>query len=327
MQVITSTEVSKTFGVSTRMLRYYEKAGLISPMRKEDYAYRCYDESTVRRLQQILVLRKLRIPLKQIAVILTDKEMQESYRCLQKRLEETNQEIEALETIRTVLQTFISKIGNPERRKTCAELLDDTTLVEIAEKLVLPKSTLKEKKISMNDLDRAEEVLTDDLRVRFVMLPPATVASYHFIGENPEETVCDVVSRFVQQAKLYEIKPDARMFGFNHPNPSPDKPYGYEVWVTVPDDLNVPAPLVKKRMKGGMYAALTISFPNFQEWELIIKWVQRNEVWEADYAPEEEEIMGGLLEEHLNWVYASHRNWAEDTPDGQIDLLVPIRRK
>lgn len=327
MQVITSTEVSKTLGVSTRMLRYYEKAGLISPMRKEDYAYRCYDESTVRRLQQILVLRKLRIPLKQIAVILTDKEMQESYRCLQKRLEETNREIEALETIRTVLQTFISKIGNPERRKTCAELLDDTTLVEIAEKLVLPKSTLKEKKISMNDLDRAEEVLTDDLRVRFVMLPPATVASYHFIGENPEETVGDVVSRFVQQAKLYEIKPDARMFGFNHPNPSPDKPYGYEVWVTVPDDLNVPAPLVKKQMKGGMYAALTISFPNFQEWELIIKWVQRNEVWEADYAPEGEEIMGGLLEEHLNWVYASHRNWAEDTPDGQIDLLVPIRRK
>lgn len=67
MSIQTVTVVSRTLNISTRMLRYYEKIALISPVRKGDYAYRCYEEFTVRRVQQILVLRKLRIPLKQIA--------------------------------------------------------------------------------------------------------------------------------------------------------------------------------------------------------------------------------------------------------------------
>lgn len=75
MSIQTVTVVSRTLNISTRMLRYYEKIGLISPVRKGDYAYRCYDEFTVRSVQQILVLRKLRIPLKQIAQILIDEDI------------------------------------------------------------------------------------------------------------------------------------------------------------------------------------------------------------------------------------------------------------
>lgn len=70
MENLTISQVSKIYDIMPRMLRRYEKLGLIQPLRKEDYAYRLYDENAVRRLQQIIILRKLSIPLKQIALIL-----------------------------------------------------------------------------------------------------------------------------------------------------------------------------------------------------------------------------------------------------------------
>ncbi len=59
----------KNLGISSRMLRYYEQIGLIGSRRVEDYAYRVYDEEAIRRLRQIIILRKLRVPVKQIREI------------------------------------------------------------------------------------------------------------------------------------------------------------------------------------------------------------------------------------------------------------------
>ena len=64
--MLTITEVTRTHAVSTRMLRYYEQQGLLCSQRREGYAYRVYDEENIARLRLILVLRKLRIPLKRI---------------------------------------------------------------------------------------------------------------------------------------------------------------------------------------------------------------------------------------------------------------------
>ena len=69
---MTVTEVSRAYGVSARMLRHYEKLGLISSGRKEDYSYRVYRPEDIQRLRQILVLRKLRLSLKEIGSILND---------------------------------------------------------------------------------------------------------------------------------------------------------------------------------------------------------------------------------------------------------------
>jgi len=45
MEYQTSNQVSQNYGVSTRMLRYYEQIGLLKSNRKDDYAYRVYDEN------------------------------------------------------------------------------------------------------------------------------------------------------------------------------------------------------------------------------------------------------------------------------------------
>lgn len=68
-QMQTISTVSKNLGISSRMLRYYEQIGLIESQRVEDYVYRVYDEEAIRRLRRIIILRKLRVPVKQIREI------------------------------------------------------------------------------------------------------------------------------------------------------------------------------------------------------------------------------------------------------------------
>lgn len=168
-----------------------------------------------------------------------------------------------------------------------------------------------------------------ELNVRILKLPPMTVASYHCIGDDPEEQVFGVMTEFAQKIRLYEIKPDARMIGFNRPNPGvlEDGTHGYEVWVTIPEDMELPEPLVKKRYDGKrLYAVLAIRFPEFELWGDLINWVNNNEQYETDYT--EEELAGqiGGFEEELNWAYGALNGWPEET-GGQIDIMVPIKKK
>lgn len=328
MGFMTISEVTKTFHVSTRMLRYYDEIGLLPSKRREDYAYRVYDEADIKRLQLILTLRKLRIPLKKIALIFNNTESNEIVEIFQESMNELDEELSALQTIHDILSKFISRLNYATHINVKMEVFDNTDLMNVIQTLSLSRNHFKEEK-SLEELNKANEALSKLRNVRIVLLPPCTVASYHYIGENPEEHVGDVIDKFVRESKLYEKKPDARMFGFNHPNPTPDKPHhGYEDWVTIPEDMEVPAPLVKKEFAGGMYAAHTIAFPEFQEWNLLIEWANENEKFMLNFSEQGEEIMGGCLEEHLNWVYTSHMNWPEKGRiDGFIDLLLPVKLK
>ena len=328
MNTLTITQVTKLYDVTPRMLRHYEKLGLITPCKSEDYAYRLYDEAAIKRLQQIIILRKLRFSLKQISLILQDNAGQEALQIMRDNIAELDSEIDSLSKVRAILREFTNLLDLSLRTKMSFDLLKDETIRSVIDTLALSKSTLKEK-YSMTDLEKANDVLNRPENVRIVLLPPFTVASFHQIGKNPEES--DEVSDFIRESQLYEIKPDARFFGFNHPNPGvrDDGLYGYEQWVTIPDDIELPLPptLTKKHFDGGLYAALTIRFPEFHRWNDLVRWVNESDRYEADYSELGDEIMGGCLEEHLNWVYSAHMGWPENGIDGQLDLLLPIKPK
>ena len=323
----TITEVSRTLDVSTRMLRYYEQQGLITSRRREDYAYRVYDEENVNRLRIILVLRQLRVPLKAIRQILTECDADQAIAILQQRAREVQEEIRSLETIRQVLLTFIHRIGGASGAAERVASLGDEGLMAAVRALGLSSETLKERVI-MSEINHAEQEQWRKLNVRILLLPPMTVAAFHYVGAECEDHAQAMAGQFIRDSGLYALKPDSRMFGFNHPNPSPDRPhYGYEVWLTIPDDFDMPAPGEKKRFPGGLYAAHAIDFGNFHEWGWLAQWVENNPDWAGNGSPEGPENMFGGLEEHLNWVYAAHQGWPEDGIPGKIDLLHPIRKK
>ena len=66
----TVNEISKITGVSVRTLHHYDSIGLLKPTKVTEAGYRLYDDTALKRLQQILLFRELEFPLKDIRDIL-----------------------------------------------------------------------------------------------------------------------------------------------------------------------------------------------------------------------------------------------------------------
>lgn len=321
MDYMTIGEVSSMFQISARMLRYYEKVGLIESTRKEDYAYRIYDADTIRKVQQIIILRKLQIPLKQIRCMMNGNK-EEAIHILETRIHDMNQSEVSIQTMKKGLERLLELLYEDNSEKNYMDCVQEHTIVELIAFLPLEKHHFKEE----SKMNHAKEMVEKESCIRIVLLPPCTVASYQFIGDEPEEATGAVMDKFIRTSKLYERKPDARMFGFNNPDPEPGKEYhGYENWVTIPDDMELPTPLVKKQFPGGLYAAYTINFPDFHEWNFLTEWVENHKIYQPNYHDKSMKDQGGCMEEYLNWVYASHIGWTENGIDGKVDLLLPIK--
>lgn len=63
-------QVSESSGVSQRMIRHYEKIGLIAPASRRDSGYRDYDQRDVHTLQFIGRARDLGFPIEEIRHLL-----------------------------------------------------------------------------------------------------------------------------------------------------------------------------------------------------------------------------------------------------------------
>jgi MerR family transcriptional regulator, thiopeptide resistance regulator len=63
-------DISRLTGVTVRALHHYDEIGLVKPSQRSPAGYRLYDESDALRLQQVLVLRELGVPLDEIAGVL-----------------------------------------------------------------------------------------------------------------------------------------------------------------------------------------------------------------------------------------------------------------
>lgn len=66
----TIKKFASMFGLTPKALRHYDKIGLLTPSGKSVSGYRLYATEDIERLRRILLLRQVRIPLKQIAEIL-----------------------------------------------------------------------------------------------------------------------------------------------------------------------------------------------------------------------------------------------------------------
>lgn len=326
MELMTVSQVSRSLGISTRMLRYYEQAGLVESLRQEGYAYRIYDEKAVLRLKQILLLRRLRIPVRQIKAILQKEDAVAAIEIFRENIRNLDEEMTALSVVKEILNHFVEELSRTAELPLEKILLKDDVLADSIESLGLISINFKEDQ-TMEKLKKAEAGLSRIGDVRIIYLPPSAVAAAHYVGDEPEIHVNEMLDRFVRETGLHRRKPDLRHYGFNHPNPTDATGFhGYESWVTIPEDMEVPAPLVKKLFVGGIYAAHMISFGSFNEWDLLLNWVNSNEKYEFAGDMADQEHMCGLLEEHLN--YISHVELANTEPEEfQLDLLVPVRER
>lgn len=109
-QLIKIRDVSNQYDISARTLRYYEQMGLISSCRSADYAYRLYDEEAIKRLEQILILRKLNISIKDIQRIFTAEGSSVVLSVLQQKVAEIDDEVLLMKELRDIVLDFIQQI-------------------------------------------------------------------------------------------------------------------------------------------------------------------------------------------------------------------------
>lgn len=236
MELMTVSQVSKSLGISTRMLRYYEQAGLVESLRQEGYAYRIYDEKAVLRLKQILLLRRLRIPVRQIKAILQKEDAVAAIEIFRENIRSLDEEMTALSVVKEILNHFVEELSRTAELPLEKILLKDDVLADSIESLGLISINFKEDQ-TMEKLKKAEAGLSRIGDVRIIYLPPSAVAIAHYVGDEPEIHVNEMLDRFVRETGLHRRKHDLRHYGFNHPNPTDATGFhGYESWVTIPEE-------------------------------------------------------------------------------------------
>lgn len=76
-------------------------------------------------------------------------------------------------------------------------------------------------------------------------LSAMVAALYQAVSATPEEDFSKGFTAFVLEHKLH-TQIHFLFFGFNNPNPSGENPVcGYEIWVTMPKEFDVPSSLKK----------------------------------------------------------------------------------
>lgn len=110
-------EISVRYNITARTLRYYEDMGLIESTRSDDYAYRLYDEAAIKRLEQILILRRLNISIKDIKRIFNTTGSEVVLEVLGKKVDSIDEEVSLLNELKKIVLEFIEQIRKMDFEK------------------------------------------------------------------------------------------------------------------------------------------------------------------------------------------------------------------
>lgn len=303
--LIKISEVALKYDISTRALRYYEDAGLIQSIRTEDYAYRLFDDKTIKRIEQILVLRKLNISIKDIKKIFLCNSVEVLLDVLSNKVNEIDEEVSLLHELKEIVLTFIRQLEK-------CDFKVDTDLNLLYEKANVIEERLNESKVeksdsSMGKLLEVTEKLEKMPDIRIIMLPEVKMArsGNTDLGEFDKwwSSILVEQSLFPRDFMWYNAKLNCFEWLFTIPESMTDT-NGYEVF-------NFP---------GGLYAVATA----YDEGEeigrinrLIHKWVDESEEFEVSNSSNDKDERYDMG--HVVSPMDIHRS--------QMDLFIPIVKR
>ncbi len=165
------------------------------------------------------------------------------------------------------------------------------------------------------------------MEIKVVELKPMKVASFQYVGENPEINAFKEIIEWANEKNLLNKDMKNNFFGFNNPIPSENNPiYGYEVWMPLDDDLEGDDKIKIKEFNGGLFAVtemLLIDFISRQGWNVFHteseSWMEEN-MYEYDSNVQ-------WLEEHTAEKGAiTNFMQKNDLSKWTIGLYLPIRK-
>ena len=112
---MTSGEIAKQAGVSTKALRIYDEKGLLKPVGHSDGNYKLYDKSSLIILEKIIALKHIGFSLEEIKSSLENDEQSTIREMLEKQLEMMNQKIYELQKAAKCIESALARFDeNPD---------------------------------------------------------------------------------------------------------------------------------------------------------------------------------------------------------------------
>ena len=303
MELVRINEVVETLGVSSRTLRYYEEKGLLWSKHPENKAQRYYDEAALERLRQIIVLRKLQIPIKDIIVIFESESMSALIQSFVSKLDALDVEITALYELRKLVDDFLHKMLISGVRKISAI----TLLYEETEKrLAIPEEGESISFERLSEVSRKALKLHD---VRIIRFQPMRMLTSRLNTGQVENLDLD------KMQNLFDC------YGFN-PNPGFHNCFfrkedngEWIMMIKIPFDYQNQTPYVDEIFQGGLYAVSSSFMEDMDDTFVLLKdWVKQSSDFELSPGAD-------MIEEILPWDIALKLNRY------QQDVYIPIKER
>lgn len=240
-------EVTEQYNIPARTLRYYEDMGLIESIRSADYAYRMYDRQALKRLEQILILRRLNISIKDIQLIFQAAGSETVLDVLGRKVEDINEEVALLRDLRDIILVFIEQIRKMDfsSDRDVKLLYEKAAAVETRIENIAYEGNASK----VNQLFEISDKLKKAPEVRIVQINPFKAFS------SGADTIENVMGPFQEWQEAHNHLVRKMMYG------SPDFLWFEEdkaVWVWAVEDgvteTDV-APYELIEFEGGLYAA------------------------------------------------------------------------
>lgn len=288
MNVIRINEVVSRYKVSSRTLRYYEEMGLLWSSHPENKAQRYYDDAALERLKQIIVLRKLQIPIKDIAAIYKSESTVALIQAFVNKLESLDTEITALSELRRLVDDFLHKmLINGVKKISAITLLYEETEKRLA---VAEKS----EEITY---ERVEKISRDALRlhdVRIIRLPAMLFLTSRFkTGQAASLDGGNMQNLFLKNGFL----PDPGLRNCFYRREANDE---WIMLMKVPKEFENRTEYVVEHFPGGLFAVASAFMEDLDDtFTLLRDWIGKNELYAHDLGEESTDSRYEMIEEIL----------------------------
>lgn len=304
--------VVREMGLSSRTLRYYEQVGLLTSRRQPSSSQRMYDEEALLRLRQIVVLRKLQIPIKDIVRIFESDDMAELIAAFVRKLDTIDDEIGHLEELRAVIDDFLGLMVDRGIKKVSGLAL----LYEETERRAAHRQQRQPEAVTPQ---RLEQLPLEPIRpheISILDLPPGRMLT----GQCREDGTYDDFFGARERMEIeYGIRtyPGTRDAFYQRING--------DTWMfmaRVPEDYVNRTVYAEAWFPGGLFVAARSFFEDFDErWGLLNEWIEQSEFWEADRDENGDLRWPAMMEELYPW------DLSRRLERYQQDLFLPIRWK
>jgi DNA-binding transcriptional MerR regulator len=122
-------EIGRRTGLTRKALRHYEELGLVEPTARTDAGYRLYDSEALRRIELVNRAKVLGLRLSEAKEFLHVAEgccgdhHPELAELVERKLTETEQRIQELQSLRSTLTTVLDRLASNEGVHRCVEAL------------------------------------------------------------------------------------------------------------------------------------------------------------------------------------------------------------